>query len=286
VLPDVLSVIARALSFVCMLQAAGAALFLGTFGGDLAQSFDGIRRIGRVAAVAGIVLVVAQVSLEAARMAGDMAGVADASLQRFALGSTTGAAAALRVLGLILILVALRRAGDPRVLWGIVGATVVAASFSVTGHTSIHAQRWALGTLLVFHLLVIAFWFGALAPLYYVSLREAPNICAKVSARFTSVATWLVPTIFLAGLAMALIMIPDVAVLREPYGELLIAKVVGFAALMGLAVANKWRLGPATASGTASDSRRFRQSVGAEWVLIVVVLAITAVMTSFFSPEL
>jgi putative copper resistance protein D len=73
--------------------------------------------------------------------------------------------------------------------------------------------------------------------------------------------------------------------LNEPYGKLLIAKVVGFALLMGLAAANKWRLGPALALGAVPSARWFHRSVAAEYVLIAAVLTITAVMTSFFSPE-
>jgi putative copper export protein len=66
---------------------------------------------------------------------------------------------------------------------------------------------------------------------------------------------------------------------------LLIAKAVGFALLMGLAAANKWRLGPALGSGIVGSGQWFRRSVATEYVLIAAVLAITAVMTSFFSPE-
>jgi putative copper export protein len=91
--------------------------------------------------------------------------------------------------------------------------------------------------------------------------------------------------VLLAGIAMAVLMLPNVSALSEPYGELLIAKVVGFAVLMGLAAANKWRLGPELVQGTVQSGRRFRRSVAAEYVLIAAVLTITAVMTSFFSPE-
>jgi putative copper export protein len=66
---------------------------------------------------------------------------------------------------------------------------------------------------------------------------------------------------------------------------LLIAKAVGFAVLMGLAAANKWRLGPALVHGPVQSGQWFRRSVAAEYVLIAAVLTITAVMTSFFSPE-
>jgi putative copper export protein len=73
--------------------------------------------------------------------------------------------------------------------------------------------------------------------------------------------------------------------LSEPYGELLIAKVIGFALLMGLAAANKWRLGPALVHGAVQSGRWFRRSAAVEYVLIAAVLTLTAVMTSFFSPE-
>ena len=135
------------------------------------------------------------------------------------------------------------------------------------------------------HLLIVAFWFGALWPLYFVSLREAPARASAIVQRFTGVATWLVPVIFVAGTAMAILLLPGFSVLTEPYGELLMAKVVGFALLLGLAAANKWRLGPALHAGTAGGGRWFRRSVATEYVLIAAVLAITAVMTSFYSPE-
>jgi hypothetical protein len=46
--------------------------------------------------------------------------------------------------------------------------------------------------------------------------------------RFTAAATWLVPVVLLAGIAIAVLLLPSDSALRELYGELLIAKVVGF----------------------------------------------------------
>jgi putative copper export protein len=135
------------------------------------------------------------------------------------------------------------------------------------------------------HLLVVAFWFGALWPLYVASLRETPARASDIIEQFTAVATWLVPVILVAGIIMAVLLLPNLSSLSQTYGELLIAKVVGFALLMGLATVNKWRLGPALAQGTVQSGQWFRRSVAAEYVLIVAVLTITAVMTSFFSPE-
>jgi len=285
VLPDLVSVGSRILSFACLLQAAGAVLFLAAFGRRLATAAPAIRRIGGISAIAGALFVLLHYGLEAGRMAGALAGIFDSSLQQLVLESSSAPTAAMRILGLLLIALGMRGDGDFRMACALIGATLAASSFILTGHTSVHAGRWILAPLLGIHLLVVAFWFGALAPLYLISLREPPAQAAKIIAAFSSVAAWLVPAILLAGILMAVMLIPELSVLGEPYGALLLAKVFGFAALMGLAAANKWRLGPAIASGDSRVARRLRQSIGTEYALIFAVIAITAIMTSLFSPE-
>ena len=284
-LPDIVSVVLRALSFVALFQAAGAAIFIAGFGRELTQSVGPIVRVGRWMAVAALGLVITHYSLEAARMAGSFSGIGDANLQGMVLHSSSAAMAAVRALGLVLIAVGIHGSGEWRAIFGVIGATLAVASFALVGHTSVHSARWILSVLLIVHLLIVAFWFGALLPLYVVSRDEASTIAAKVIDSFSRLAAWLVPAILLAGLAMAALLVPKIAMLAEPYGELLIAKLVGFSLLMGLAAANKWRFGPAIARGEARAAHLFRRSVISELVLIVTVLAVTAVMTTFFSPE-
>jgi copper resistance protein D len=282
--PDVLSVIVRALSFVLLFQAAGVAVFAAIFDRRLANSRGTVHRLGRMAALAAMVSVAGHYALEAARMAGEMSGMWDPTLQGVAWNSPGRAALICRLLGLLLIALGLRGASVRWTIVAVGGVVLVTLAFTLTGHTSVNAHRWPLAALLMIHLLVVAFWFGALWPLYIVSSREIPTRASNIIERFSAVATWLVPMILLAGCAMAILLLPNLSALSEPYGELLIAKVVGFTLLMGLATANKWRLGPALIRGGLQDGRRFRRSVAAEYVLIAAVLAITAVMTSFFSP--
>jgi len=284
-MPDVISAILRALSFVLLFQAAGVAMFVAIFGRRLDSSRGAICRLGQVAAFAGIVFVAGHYALEAARMAGEMSGMWNPALQGMAWNSPGRAALICRLFGLLLIAVGLQGAS---VRWTIValgGALLATSAFTLTGHTVVNTYRGVLAGLLLIHLLVVAFWFGALWPLYIASLRETPARAADLVKRFTAVATWLVPVILLVGIAMAPWLLPNLSALSEPYGELLIAKVIGFALLMGLAAANKWRLGPALVQGAVQSGRWFRRSVAVEYVLIAAVLTITAVMTSFFSPE-
>jgi len=284
-MPDVLSVILRALSFVLLFQAAGVAIFIAIFGRRLTNSEVSVRRLGQAAAIAGVVFLAAHYALEAARMAGEMSGMFDSSLQGMAWKSPARAALMCRLVGLLLIAVGLQGRSGRWTIVAIGGAALATGAFTLMGHTTVSARHWVLAALLMVHLLIVAFWFGALWPLVVASLRETPERASDIIEGFSAMATWLVPVILVAGTAMAILLLPNVAALSEPYGILLIAKVVGFALLMGLAAANKWRLGPALVSGTSQSARWFRRSVATEFVLIAAVLTITAVMTSFFSPE-
>jgi putative copper export protein len=138
--------------------------------------------------------------------------------------------------------------------------------------------------LIFFPLFVVAFWFGARAPLLVVSPREPHAVTGLIVRRFSSLAVWLVPGLLVAGVVLAALLLPDLAALGTPYGRLLLVKVFGFAALLGLGALNKWRLGPAIARNGARASRAFRRSLVAEYALIVAVLSVTAVLTTFYSP--
>ena len=76
-MPDILSVLLRAVSFVLQFQAAGAVFFAAGFGPALTVSLAGVRKLARVSAIVALFTVAAHYILEAARMAGDMSGMLD-----------------------------------------------------------------------------------------------------------------------------------------------------------------------------------------------------------------
>jgi copper resistance protein D len=283
--PDIASLVLRALSFVLLFQAAGVAIFIALFGRRLDRSQAAVRRLGQAAALAGMVLVAGHYALEAARMAGEMSGLWDPRLQEMMWHSASRAALLCRLLGLLLITVGLHAASQRRTIVAVGGAVLATGAFTLMGHTSVNSHRAVLATLLMVHLLIVAFWFGALGPLYLASLKEPAARAFDLTHRFTAVATWLVPVIVLAGATMAALLLPNVAALRTPYGRLLIIKFTGFVLLMGLAAANRWRFAPGLASTRNRSELRFRRSLGAEYVLIAAILAVTAIMTSSFSPD-
>ena len=282
---DIVSVLVRALSFVCLFQAAGGALFIATFGRGISYTRTSIARSTLLAALAAIVFVSAHVFLEPARMAGNLGGVLDASLQSFTLHSSSGAMAVVRIIGLGLIAFGALGESDGRTTVMVVGAALAIGSFALVGHTAASPERWLLSGVLLCHLLIVAYWFGALPPLFAIARQEAPATAASIIDAFSRVATWLVPGLFIAGVVLSAVLIPRWETFGQPYGRLLIAKVAGFALLMGLASLNKWRFVPAIARAEPGAVRAFRGSVATEYVLITGVLLGTAVLTSFFSPE-
>ncbi|HEY1873794.1 MAG TPA: CopD family protein [Steroidobacteraceae bacterium] len=282
---DVLSVTLRALSFLALFQAAGIALFLAHQEHELPNTERSLRRIGTLAALIAATLLIAHYLLEAARMSGELGGMADPTLQGMVMRSAVSVTLSWRLLGLLLIVGGLQRAGSDGRTAAVIGVVVLLASFTFVGHTSTHALRWLLSPLLLAHLCVVAFWYGALLPLYLISSQEPPQTAGWVVRQFSVRAIWLVPTLLLAGLALTTVLLPNLAALRRPYGELLIAKLVGFCALMPLAALNRSRFGPALERGELVAALRFRRVVVAEFALLATILCVTAVLTTFYSPE-
>jgi copper resistance protein D len=281
--PDGIAVAARALALLCLYQSAGAVFFLALFERELPHGHARarVRRLARIAALCAMVLVALLAPLMAARMAGDLSGLFNGALLRVAWHSSNAMAQAVQLLGLILIVIGLPAIKPVAVL----GAVLACCALVLTGHTSVNPQRALLAPLLTVHLLIVAFWFGALAPLWLALRHETLPDAAALLQRFSRLAAWLVPGIALAGVSMAFVLIDDVAVLHRPYGELLLAKLCVYILLMGLAAMNRWRFTPALNAAPQSARRALQRSLVAEYLGIALVLAMTATLTTLFSPD-
>ena len=282
---DVLAVVLRSLGFLALFQAAGITIFLAVLEHPLRSTEPALRRLGTLTALIAALLLICQYVLEAARMSGELGGAMDPALQGLVMRSATSVTLSWRLLGLLLIVGGLRRAGSAGTPLAVAGVVVLLAAFTFVGHTSNAPLRWVLSPVLLTHLAVVAFWFGALLPLYLVSSREPAEVSARIVEHFSARAIWLVPGLLLAGIVLASLMLPDLGSLRRPYGELLMVKFLGFCALMLLAALNRWRFGPALRRGDVAAGRRFRCALATEYGLMAAVLCVTAVLTTFYSPE-
>lgn len=284
--PDAVSIGLRTLAFAALFQAVGGTIFLLGFGDRLKRTAPAIRRLGRIAAPAGMLLLLAHELVEAARMADGFQGLMDVELQLLAWHSSAGAMHVVQALGLGLLLPVLWRANALTRFSAVVGMIAAIGGFLLAGHTSASPQRWLLAPLLAIHLLVTAFWFGALWPLAMVCRDESPVDALVVLRRFSAVAGVLVPMLAIAGLAMGWTLAGgDATVLRRPYGWLLLAKLSGLLPLLALAAYNRWQLTPALERGAVHARRGLRRTMAVEYLLIVLVFALTATLTTWYSPE-
>ena len=284
-LTDALVIGLRAIVFVALFQAAGAALFLALYESQTTAAVaDRLRVVARVAALVALVAAVLHYVLTPARMAGDFGSTFDPALESLLLRSSSGTAHIVRVVGLAILLLALDRASRINTWAACIGATLALLSFALMGHTVIHPQRWMLAPLLLVHVFVAAVWLGALAGLY-IAARDTGTASAPLVARFSSHAGAAVPAIFVCGFLMSVLFIRSFAELTTPYGAMVLGKSLGFATLMALAAQNKWRLGPRLSAGDASAVPALQRTITAEWVLIAVLVAATAIMTSLYAPE-
>jgi putative copper export protein len=156
-LTDALVIGLRAIGFVALFQAAGAALFLALYEPEIARaSADRLRLVARIAALAALVAAVSHYVLTPARMAGDFGSTFDPALESLLLRSSSGSAHIVRVVGLAILLLALDRASRINTWAACLGAGLALLSFALMGHTVIHPQRWLLAPMLLVHVAVAA----------------------------------------------------------------------------------------------------------------------------------
>ncbi len=174
------------------------------------------------------------------------------------------------------------------------GATL---SFAWTGHGAASGGVHLVADLL--HLAAAAIWVGALAPLLLLALsagRSGRSEDARALSygldRFSSVGLCVVVALFASGMTNSWFLIGPSrwrVLFSTGYGIVLAAKVALFAAMLGLAMLNRYRLSPSLTSAlgrrgnAASQVAAFRSSLFAESMLAALVL-IAVSMLGMLAP--
>lgn len=281
-------ILLKAATGAACLAAAGSALTLLTLSrlGDPAAR-EAARTAGRVAAAGAAVAAVASVLRIPVRasflMGGSLAGAFDPAIVAMIVGSPLGTSLGVRLAGLALISLAAWRRPGAR-LAGSVGAVLVCASFALRGH-SLGEPRVVLGALVTLHVMGLAFWVGAFAPLHRLAGTDA-RAAGALAAEFGAWAVWIVPALAAAGAALFVTLTGDpAAALDTPYGRLLAVKLILFTLLLGLAAYNRYRLTPALRAGDPRAGAHLRRSIRGEALAVLAILVTTAVLTTAVSPE-
>jgi copper resistance protein D len=172
-----------------------------------------------------------------------------------------------------------------------VASAIALASLVWSGHAAASEGLAGTGHRLsdALHLIAGGIWFGAIAA-FLILLRPTAEdvgqakvvLAARSLDQFARIGTICVLIIAATGL-INLEMIVGIAqagrMVGTTYGDLLIAKLLLFGLMLGLAALNRWRLTPAFAA-TASDAsaRAMRRSLMFEGLAAAAILALVAIL--------
>ncbi|MBP2295895.1 copper resistance CopC/CopD family protein [Azospirillum rugosum] len=275
---------ARWLHYGSLLAAVGGGLFL-------ALVLDGWSPVGRrlkpglclgvgIAALAAVL----NVGLAGAVLEGaPLSGLIGASVWKTGVASSTGASAALALLGLVAAALGLAleergRAGAVLLLAGAAGA---ALALTATGHAPTAEPRWLSAPLVALHTLGVAFWIGSFWPLAVVLRTEPAAEAARIVRRFSGLAMAAVAVLVLAGAVLSVLQLAEPrAIVDTPYGQIWLGKMVCVLVMLVLAAVNRLRLTPDLAPGLEAAgpaaAARLRGSLFTEMVAAALVLLFTA----------
>jgi copper resistance protein D len=281
---DGAAVLVKAALYAATLGAAGGVFFLA-YSRSLLEPSDRLAIAQPLCILVAVAIAAsaARVLLTAASLSEDAAGMLDARLLAMVWHSGEGRAATIRTCGLLLAVPALARHGRPGWL-AVVGAAAAATSFAWVGHARA-ADYAAASYLSGIHVLAVAFWLGALAPLSILTRHREPRRLGAVAERFGRIAMAVVSVLLAAGIGVLWVLLGSVSELwASDYGRIACAKIALVACLLALAAWNKLGLVPDITAGDTLAVRRLRHSIRAELVVAGLILLVTAALTTLGGP--
>ena len=284
-------IICRFVHFVSTMSLFGASIFLALLAPPgLAMNLDrSIRRIAVIALSAAAVTLVVWLLLEGGEMGGGWADAVDPDVLFSVLSDTAfGHIWLTRILlALALLALAVWRRPTPRLLPAILSGLFL-ASLGLVGHASM--REGALGVLeranQALHLTAAGLWLGALAPLLLSlrRLRDANlrNDAAVALRRFSGFGHFAVAAVLITGLVntgMILGRLPTS--LSSPYQATLAVKIAVVAAMVLLALYNRYRLVPLLANAPGGALSALSHNTMVEMLLGAAVLALVSAFATF-----
>lgn len=290
------------------LQYGGAVVLLGaplfliySFRSADRPNLNWVRQTLALAAIVVVLGSLAALVAQTAVMAGSLSeAVKPASLSFVITGTGLGMAIVARAAIALLALVMVIAWKPGRATWRLMAVLglLVAASFAWTGHGAATEGPGGAVQIVadIIHAVAAAVWLGALAALTILLLRRtAPDDPAihRALHGFAGLGSFAVALLVVTGLANSWFLVgPDRigSLGTSLYGQLLIAKLVLFVLMLGLAADNRFRLTPSLGlklqrvEDSVGALHRLRRSIAAETALGVAVLGLVAVMGTLPPP--
>ena len=300
---DVGLVVARLLHYAAVTTLAGVSFFplYAYAAAEPAGLFRWRQVVLLAAAAAALISGLLWLVFSVANMSGTMAGIADQEMLRTVVNETTfGSVWMARMVLVVLILgvtaVRPRRKGiaGPGLVTAFL-ASILLASLAGTGHAQVEEGWMSLAHVGsdAAHLLAAGAWLGGLVPLGFIlldySMRGGEPIVDvdRILLRFSSMGYVAVATLVASGLINSWFLVGSVSsLLTTLYGQILLAKVAAFAAMLALAAANRFWLVPRMMETRAGSGQaavwlaRLRYHVlGEQFLGVMVLLAVSVLGT-------
>ncbi len=202
--------------------------------------------------------------------------------------STVGDATLLRSIGVMLAILALVPFFRSTALKNyfrqatfLLSVLTLTYSFTLLGHIS--ELGMFVQILLMCHVLAMAWWFGALYPLKRACDLLQDDKLYQLMETFGKQASVMVSILLFAGLWMVIQLVGSIdALLSSSYGQIMLLKLLFVIAILAIAAKHKLKLVPQLKQG---ESRAMlSRSIRVEMIIALIILSITAVLTSVVGP--
>lgn len=215
-----------------------------------------------------------------------VAGMTDSLMLQITWESSIGEQALARCIALLLIAVCLfwqaktrAQAGWSAPFWGLILLTVgvISWSFTLSGHT---AAATGLEQLLVaVHVIMAGWWVGSFYPLIKLCSLKEPVALKRTLHQYGKHAVFFVGLLMLSGASLLLLLLLNVSSeVNSTYLWVMGGKLTLVIIMLCFAAYHKWYL--AANLHTAADCVKIKHSIIAEATFGVLVLGVTATLTS------
>lgn len=165
-----------------------------------------------------------------------------------------------------------------------IGAVGMALSFALTGHSLALDSPGIAPWSVAIHVVIAAFWFAAPLTLWPSQRLTDIDLTGRLE-RFSSIALFVVPLLFMVGLWLAWRLAGGVQqLITSDYGRLLLLKLVIAAIALGLGGLNKFVTTPIIVRDAVRGRRLLMRSLIAEATVFGAAIMIVAWATTMMGP--
>ncbi len=279
-------VAARALVYATLLMAAGLPFYMLTAGLSAGMT-KGVRGALSGLALGGVAASVWWALASVADMAAQPISELDRAMVTAVLEATPlGMILAVRLPALVILFLAVLLPLDRRIQLPLAAlcGSIALATCAFSGHAG--ASEDSIGAVHRFadvtHLIAAATWLGALVMLLTTAIkRGSAQEFVRQLSNFATTGTLIVAALMITGAINSLAILgwplpPEVY--TSLWGKVLLIKLGAFAAMLGLAALNRWRLTPALAADHIGAQGRLRRSLVLELGLALGIIASVAAL--------